>query len=63
MFVQHPKDTKKGTFSLQKGKKGTPNLTSSWPLYNVFDKTNLKKKKKKNYQGQCPEVRLSFSLK
>ena len=44
MFVQHPKDTKKGTFSLQKGKKGTPNLTSSWPLYNVFDKTNLKKK-------------------
>ena len=46
MFVQHPKDTKKGTFSLQKVKKGTPNLTSSWPLYNVFDKTNLKKKKK-----------------
>ena len=45
MFVQHPKDTKKGTVSLQKVKKGTPNLTSSWPLYNVFDKTNFWKKK------------------
>ena len=31
----HPKDTKKGTFSLQKVKKGTPDLTSPY-VYSLF---------------------------
>ena len=63
MFVHLPKDTKKDTFSLQKVKKGTPNLT--YPYIHGLCTIFLKKLifEKKSHQGQHPVVRLSFSLK
>ena len=63
MFVHHPKDTKKGTFSLQKVKKNTPNLTYPY-VHDLFTTFLIKQnfEKKKNHQGQRPEVRLSLSL-
>ena len=55
---------KKGTFSLQKVKKGTPKLSSSYVLSSLqyyFDKQIFEKK-----IGNCgkhPKIGLSFSLK
>ena len=62
MFVQHPKDTKKGTFSFQKVKKRTPNLTYPF-VQGLFTIFLIKQILKKIHQGQRPEVRLSFNLK
>ena len=55
---QHPEDTKKGTFSLQKVERDTPNLTSP----NVHSQFTIVLKKIIPWE-QHPEVILSFSLK